>query len=146
MKNLKTYSTKKDDLKNRKWYLVDVDGKNLGRTASKIALILRGKNKPDYTPSMDMGDFVVVVNAEKIAVTGKKEDEKVYYRHTGFPGGLKSETVKTMRAKHPDRILRSAVKGMLPKNSLGAKMLKKLKICVGENHEYQAQKPEKIEI
>lgn len=142
---MKTYSAKPNDVE-RKWYLVDADGKNLGRTASKIAQILRGKNKPEYTPSMDVGDFVVVINAEKIQVTGNKENQKTYYRHSGFPGGIKNATLAEMRSRHPERILISAVKGMLPSNKIGDKLLTKLKVCVGSEHKYQAQKPELIEV
>lgn len=145
MANFKTYSAKQGEV-NKKWYLVDAEDKNLGRTATKIATILKGKNKPEYTPSMDVGDFVVVINSEKIAVTGNKEKEKTYYRHSGFPGGLKSATLGELRDKFPDRILYNAVKGMLPKNSLGRQMLTKLKVVVGSDHKFQAQKPEVIEV
>lgn len=135
---MKTYSAKSGDIA-RQWYLYDADGKVLGRLASDIARRLRGKNSPFYTPHVDTGDFVVVVNAGKIMLTGRKSAEKMYYHHSGYPGGLKATTAKQMLEKHPDRILRNAVKGMLPKNSLGRKMLKKLKIYAGSEHPHEAQ-------
>ncbi|HET57880.1 MAG TPA: 50S ribosomal protein L13 [Deltaproteobacteria bacterium] len=137
---MKTYSAKSGDI-TRQWYLYDADGQVLGRLASDIARRLKGKNSPFYTPHMDMGDFVVVVNAEKIMLTGRKSAEKMYYHHSGYPGGLKTTTAKQMLEKHPDRILRNAVRGMLPKNSLGRKMLKKLKIYAGSEHPHEAQSP-----
>ncbi len=137
---MKTYSAKSGDI-TRQWYLYDADGQVLGRLASDIAQRLKGKNSPFYTPHMDMGDFVVVVNAEKIMLTGRKSAEKMYYHHSGYPGGLKATTAKQMLEKHPDRILRNAVRGMLPKNSLGRKMLKKLKIYAGSEHPHEAQSP-----
>lgn len=143
MRNMRTYTAKKDEI-NRKWFLVDADGLTLGRLASKVAAILRGKNKPEFTPSMDTGDFVVVINSEKIKVTGSKEVDKKYYRYTGYAGGMKSETVSQLRSDHPERLITYAVQGMLPKTSIGDKMLKKLKVCVGDSHPYQAQKPELI--
>lgn len=145
MKNMKTYSAKPTDIK-KDWYLIDASDKNLGRTATAIASILKGKNKAMYTPSMDVGDFVVVINAEKINVTGKKETQKVYYRHSGYPGGIKSATLAELREKHPERIIMNAVKGMLPGNSLGRKMLTKLKVCIGDSHPYAAQQPKLIEV
>lgn len=131
---------------NRRWYLVDAEGKILGRLATEIASILRGKNKPEYTPHMDMGDFVVVVNADKVVLTGKKEQQKLYRRHTGYPSGLREVPYERMMAKHPERVLEKAVRGMLPKNSLGRAMFRKLKVYAGPNHKHEAQKPEKIEL
>lgn len=130
----------------RKWYVVDAEGKVLGRLASEIAAILRGKNKPEYTPHVDTGDYVIVVNADKIVVTGNKENKKVYRHHTGYPGGLKEIPYNRMMAKHPERILGKAVKGMLPKNALGRQMYKKLKIYAGPEHNHQAQQPEELEL
>ncbi len=131
---------------DRRWYLVDAEGKILGRLATEIASILRGKNKPEYTPHMDMGDFVVVVNADKVVLTGKKEQQKLYRRHTGYPSGLREVPYERMMAKHPERVLEKAVRGMLPKNSLGRAMFRKLKVYAGPNHKHEAQKPEKIEL
>lgn len=130
----------------RKWYLIDASGKTLGRLASEIAKILKGKNKPIYTPYVDTGDFVVVINAEKVVVTGKKPEQKMYRHHTGWVGNLKEVKYKIMMQKHPERILSFAVKGMLPKNSLGRKMFKKLKIYVGPEHKHEAQQPEVLDI
>lgn len=126
----------------RKWYVVDAEGKTLGRLASEIAKILRGKNKPIFTPHMDTGDYVIVVNAEKVKVTGKKLDQKLYYRHTGYIGGLKQTTLREMLAVHPERVIEYAVKGMLPKGSLGRQMYAKLFVYVGSDHKHAAQKPE----
>ena len=123
----------------RKWYVVDAEGKTLGRLASEIAKVLRGKNKPIFTPHIDTGDYVIVVNAEKIKVTGKKLDQKIYYRHTGYVGGLKE-----MLAKHPERVIEYAVKGMLPKGPLGRKMYTKLFVYAGPDHRHEAQKPEAL--
>ena len=125
----------------RKWYVVDATGYTLGRLASEVAKVLRGKNKPTYTPSMDTGDYVIVVNAEKITVTGKKLDDKVYYNHSGWVGGLKETTLREMLAKHPERGIEHAVKGMLPKGPLGRSMIKKLHVYAGPEHAQQAQKP-----
>ncbi|BAI79757.1 50S ribosomal protein L13 [Deferribacter desulfuricans SSM1] len=130
----------------KKWYLVDAEGKTLGRLASKIAKILMGKNKPIYTPFIDTGDFVVVINADKIHVTGDKLKSKIYYRHSGYLGGLKQRTLEEMLDKKPEEVLRLAVKRMLPKNRLGRKMLKKLKIYASNEHPHAAQQPEKIEL
>ena len=130
----------------KKWFLVDAEGKTLGRLASQIAKILMGKHKPIYTPFVDTGDFVVVVNADKIHVTGKKMNSKIYYRHSGYLGGLKQRTLKEMLDKRPEEVIRLAVKRMLPKNRLGRKMLKKLKIYASSEHPHAAQKPEKIEL
>ncbi|MFZ5966758.1 MAG: 50S ribosomal protein L13 [Bacillota bacterium] len=130
----------------RKWYVIDADGKTLGRLATEVAAILRGKKKPIYTPHVDTGDYVIIVNAEKIAVTGKKMDQKLYRHHTGHPGGLKEVTLRQLMDKHPERAIAHAVKGMLPKNSLGRQMFKKLKVNVGPEHNHQAQKPEVLDI
>jgi len=130
----------------RKWYLVDAKDKILGRLATKIARILSGKDKPIYTPHIDTGDFVIVVNARKVRVTGRKEEGKIYYHHSGYPGGLKKETLAELREKKPEEIIRRAVKGMLPKNRLGRKMLKRLKVYPDENHPHQAQNPEPISL
>ena len=128
----------------RKWYVVDATGYTLGRLASEVAKVLRGKNMPTYTPSMDTGDYVIVVNAEKITVTGKKLDDKVYYNHSGWVGGLKETTLREMLAKHPERVIEHAVKGMLPKGPLGREMYTKLHVYVGPDHKHAAQKPEAL--
>jgi large subunit ribosomal protein L13 len=135
---MKTFNAKKEDM-DRKWYLVDAEGLVLGRLASEIARRLRGKHKPIYTPHMDAGDFVIVVNAEKIMLTGKKLTDKIYYRYSGYPGGLKETCAGKLLNDHPEKVLQFAVKGMLPKNSLGRKMLKKLKIYAGSDHCHEAQ-------
>ncbi len=140
---MKTYTAKPGEVQ-RNWWVVDAEGKNLGRLASEIAVVLRGKNKPQYTPHVDTGDFVVVVNAEKIAVTGNKMTGKVYYRHSGYPGGLKSRTLAQMIDRRPTEVLRKAVKGMLPRNRIAAQQLNKLKIYAGPNHPHQAQRPEEL--
>ena len=140
---MRTYSAKPGEVQ-RSWWVVDAEGKNLGRLASEIAEVLRGKNKPQYTPHVDTGDFVVVVNAEKIAVTGKKLTDKVYRRHSGYPGGLKTRTLGQMLERRPTDVLRIAVKGMLPKNRLAAQQLGKLKIYTGPKHPHAAQKPEEL--
>ena len=129
---------------DRKWYVVDAAGMNLGRLSSEIAKVLRGKNKPIFTPHMDCGDYVIVVNAEKIAVTGKKLDQKIYYRHSDYVGGMKETTLKDMLAKHPERVIEHAVKGMLPKGPLGRAMYKKLFVYAGPEHKHAAQKPEAL--
>ncbi len=129
---------------DRKWYLVDAKDQILGRLASQIARIIRGKNKPIFTPNMDTGDFVVVINADKVKVTGKRETLKQYIRHSGYPGGQKITSIQNMLAKKPEFIVENAVKGMLPKNRLGRKLVKKLKVYAGENHPHSAQKPEPI--
>jgi large subunit ribosomal protein L13 len=139
----RTYSPKQGEAQ-REWFIVDAEGKTLGRLASVIAATLRGKNKPTFAPHMDMGDFVIVVNAEKIRVTGKKETQKQYYRHSQYPGGFKATPLRDVRAKHPERILESAVRGMLPHNVLGEKQFKKLKIFVGPSHPHEAQKPKEL--
>jgi large subunit ribosomal protein L13 len=130
----------------QKWYLIDAEGQRLGRLATEIATILRGKKKPTFTPHMDTGDFVVVVNAEKVVVTGKKSSQKLYRRHSGRPGGMKVETFEQLQARIPSRILEQAVKGMLPKNSLGRKLFTKLKVYVGNSHPHDAQHPETLTI
>ncbi|OWY67976.1 50S ribosomal protein L13 [cyanobacterium TDX16] len=141
----KTYIPPQDTI-NQQWYLVDAADQRLGRLATEIANILRGKNKPEFTPHMDTGDFVIVVNAEKIKVTGKKRSQKVYRRHSGRPGGMKTETFAQLQARIPERIVEQAVKGMLPKNSLGRQLFTKLKVYAGTEHPHQAQKPETIKI
>jgi large subunit ribosomal protein L13 len=128
------------------WYVIDAADQRLGRLASEIAMILRGKNKPEYTPHLDTGDFVIVVNAEKLTVTGKKRTQKVYHRHSGRPGGMKTETFAKLQARLPERILEHAVKGMLPKNSLGRQLFTKLKIYSGPTHPHAAQQPKELKI
>ncbi len=142
---MKTYRVKPQEVE-RKWFVVDAEGKVLGRLASEIAKILRGKHKPYYQPDVDCGDFVIVVNAEKIRVTGKKLDQKKYYRHSNYPGGLKERSLKWMLEHKPEEVIRLAVKRMLPKNRLGHRMLKKLKVYRGPEHPHQAQKPEPLEV
>ena len=136
----KTFVTKASDI-DREWLVVDAAGQTLGRLATRIATMLRGKHKPLYAPNLDAGDFVVVVNSGKVAVTGNRMDDKLYRRHTGYPGGLKEITLRRMLEKHPDRVIRFAVKGMLPKNKLGRQMLKKLKVYAGAEHPHAAQQP-----
>jgi len=142
---MKTYQAKKEEL-DHQWYLVNAEGKVLGRLATELAKILRGKNKPSFTPHVDTGDFVIVVNAEKVVLTGKKMKDKIYYHHTGYPGGLKEVSAEKLLAKKPTEILRIAVKGMLPKNSLSRQVLRKLKIYAGPNHPHEAQKPVVVQI
>ena len=142
---MRTYAVKASEIE-RRWYLVDAQGKTLGRLASEIAKILRGKHKPTYTPHLDTGDYVVVVNAEKIHVTGNRLDSKRYYRYSGYPGGLKSVPLREMLEKHPTRAIRYAVKGMLPKNRLGRAMIKKLKVYAGNEHPHEAQKPVSLDL
>lgn len=142
---MKTYYAKPGDVK-REWLLVDAEDMVLGRLATQLSAILKGKTKPTYTPHIDVGDFVVVINADKIRLTGKKADQKNYYSHSGFPGGLKEVPFKTMLEKHPTRILEKAVKGMLPKNTLGRAMGMKLKVYAGPEHPHEAQQPRKIEL
>ena len=137
---MKTYSAKPGDI-TREWYLVDAEGKTLGRLATQIADTLRGKRKPQYTPHVDTGDFIVVVNAEKIAVTGNKLDQKIYYRHSGYPGGLTEVQARKVRAVRPVRMVEEAISGMLPKNNLGKHMYRKLKVYAGAKHPHQAQQP-----
>ena len=142
---MRTYFPKKGDIEPR-WFIIDADGKILGRLSTTIASILSGKTKPTYTPFLDTGDHVIVINAEKVVLTGKKETDKIYRRHTGYPGGLKSTEARFVRAAKPEAMIEEAVWGMLPKNKLGRKMLKKLKVYRGSNHPHQAQQPEKIEV
>ena len=142
---MKTYSAKPETVK-RDWYVVDAEGKTLGRLASEIASRLRGKHKPVYTPHVDTGDYIVVVNAEKVRVSGKKETDKVYYRHSGFIGGIKSITFDKLIAKKPEMIIETAVKGMLPKNPLGRAMYRKLKVYAGPEHNHTAQQPKALDI
>jgi large subunit ribosomal protein L13 len=130
----------------RKWYVVDAEGKTLGRLSSEIASILRGKHKPTYTPHVDTGDHVIIINAEKIELTGKKLTDKIYYRHSQFPGGLKTRTALEMRTNYPEKMLELAIKGMLPKGSLGRQMAKKLHVYAGSEHQHQAQQPEVYEL
>jgi large subunit ribosomal protein L13 len=130
----------------RDWYVVDAQGKTLGRLASEIASVLRGKNKPTFTPYVDAGDFVVVVNAEKVHLTGRKLDQKMYWRHSGYPGGIRGVTARKMLDTKPEQVLRIAVKGMLPKNTLGRNLLKKLKIYAGGEHPHEAQQPKPLEL
>ena len=140
-----TKSYKLDSL-DKAWLLVDASDKTLGRLSTNIAKILMGKNKPEYTPHNDVGDYVVVINAEKIKVTGNKNEQKMYYRHTGYPGGIKSQNFNDLIASYPDRIITSAVKGMLPKNKLSNSVIRKLKVYKGESHPHTAQNPIKLEI
>ena len=142
---MKTFSAKPESVK-RDWFLVDAADKTLGRLSSEIARRLRGKHKPEYTPHVDTGDYIVVINAEKVKVTGNKEQDKMYYRYTGYIGNLKSTNLSKLRATHPERIIQSAVKGMLPKNSLGRAMFKKLKVYAGEQHQHAAQQPQVLDI
>ena len=137
---MNTKSIKNKEI-SKDWWLADADGKVLGRFASKVAQILRGKHKVDFTPHMDMGDFVIIINAEKIKVTGSKFNNKIYYRHSLYPGGLKSQTFKELNEKNPERIIEEAVKGMLPKNKLGKSIIKKLKVFQGPNHDHESQQP-----
>jgi large subunit ribosomal protein L13 len=142
---MKTYQPKKEEL-DHQWYVVNAEGKVLGRLSAGLAKILKGKNKPTYAPHLDTGDFVIVVNAGKVTLTGKKLKDKIYYHHTGYPGGIKQMNAEKLMAKKPTEMIRMAVKGMLPKNSLGRQMLRKLKIYAGPNHPHEAQKPALLEI
>jgi large subunit ribosomal protein L13 len=137
--------TKREDIE-RDWYVVDASGQTLGRLASEVAQIIRGKHKPTFSPAVDVGDYVIVVNAEKVHVTGQKLDQKMYYRHSGYPSGLKELSLGRMLEEHPTRVIQFAVKGMLPKNKLGRKMVKKLKVYAGPDHPHQAQQPEALEL
>ena len=141
----KTFVTKPAEIE-RSWYVVDAEGKTLGRLASRIAQVLKGKHKPIYSPSVDCGDFVVVINAEKVAVTGRKMEQKMYYRHSMYPGGLTTTSLRNQLEKHPDRVITSAVKGMLPKNVLGRQMLRKMKVYAGSEHPHSAQAPTTLEL
>ena len=141
---MKTYVAKAGEIE-KKWYVIDAAGKTLGRLSTEVAMLLMGKKKPEYTPFLDTGDYVIVVNAAKVVVTGKKYTDKVYRHHTGYAGGLKEVNFKTLMAKHPTYAVECAVKGMLPKNALGRAMFKKLKVFAGPEHNHEAQKPEKYE-
>lgn len=141
---MKTYVTKPGSVE-RKWYVVDAEGQTLGRLASQIAAVLRGKHKPQFSPAVDVGDFVIVVNAEKIRVTGRKMEQKMYYRHSGYPGGLTEITLADQLERHPTRVIHLAVRGMLPRTRLGRKMLKKLKVYAGPEHPHEAQQPKPLE-
>lgn len=142
---MKTISAKPETVK-RDWYIIDADGKTLGRMAAEIAHRLRGKHKPEYTPHVDTGDYIVVVNAEKVRVTGNKAAKKMYHRHTGYPGGLKSMTFEKLIDRAPERVIQSAVKGMLPKGPLGRAMFKKMKVYAGESHPHTAQQPQELSL
>jgi large subunit ribosomal protein L13 len=142
---MKTFSAKAETVK-REWFVIDATDKVLGRLSTEIARRLRGKHKPEYTPHVDTGDYIVVINAEKVRVTGNKETDKIYHHHTGYIGNLKSINLAKMRAEHPDRIIKHSVKGMLPKNSLGRAMFKKLKVYAGSTHQHAAQQPQPLEI
>lgn len=142
---MKTYSAKSSDVE-RKWWIVDLEGKTVGRAASEIATLLRGKHKPTFTPHVDTGDFVVCINADKVVFTGNKLDQKNYYHHSGYPGGLKSITAKDLLEKDPTAVMHAAVKGMLPKNKLGRQVIKKLKVYAADTHPHEAQKPETYEL
>ena len=143
-KRMKTYSIKADEI-HKDWFVADAENKALGRLASKVAQILKGKHKPTYTPHMDMGDFVVVVNAEKIRVSGNKEMQKTYFSHSGYPGGTKEVDLYTMRRRYPERVIQNAVKGMLPHNRLGRQMMRNLKIYSGSDHPHSSQQPKVME-
>jgi large subunit ribosomal protein L13 len=142
---MKTFSAKAEEVQ-RGWYIVDATGKVLGRVAAEIARRLRGKHKPEFTPHVDTGDYIVVVNAEKLRVTGNKNKDKLYHRHTGYPGGLFTTSFEKLQAKHPERVLRLAVKGMLPKGPLGYAMIKKMKVYAGAEHPHSAQQPKQLQI
>jgi large subunit ribosomal protein L13 len=142
---MKTYQATPQD-RERDWFVVDAEGKTLGRLATQIADVLRGKRKPTYTPHIDVGDFVIVVNAEKVAVTGNKREDKRYWRHSGYPGGIRFRTLGDLLEKHPEDVIRKAVKGMLPRNRLARQQLRKLKIYAGPEHPHQAQKPQTLDI
>jgi large subunit ribosomal protein L13 len=142
---MKTFSAKADEIK-REWFLIDAEDVILGRMATEIARRLRGKHKPEFTPHVDTGDYIVVINAEKLAVTGNKMKNKIYYKHTGYVGNLKSISLEKQLQKHPELVIETAVKGMLPKNSLGRTMYRKLKVYAGPNHPHEAQQPKTLEI
>jgi large subunit ribosomal protein L13 len=142
---VRTFTAKKEEIQ-RNWYVVDAEGQTLGRLASKIAPILKGKHKAIYTPHLDCGDFVIVVNAERVRVTGRKLDQKFYHRYSGYPGGLSSINLRDQLATHPERVLQAAIRGMLPKNRLGRQMIKKLKVYAGDSHPHQAQQPRPLEL
>jgi large subunit ribosomal protein L13 len=142
---VRTFTAKTEEIR-REWYVIDAEGQTLGRLASKIAPIIKGKHKPIYTPHLDCGDFVIVINAEKVRVTGRKLNQKFYYRHSGYPGGLSSISLRDQLARHPERVLEAAIRGMLPKNKLGRQMIKKLKVYAGDSHPHQAQQPKPLEL
>lgn len=142
---MKTYSAKPESVK-RDWYVVDASGKTLGRLATEVASRLRGKHKPEFTPHVDTGDYIVVINADKVTVTGKKASDKIYYSHTGYPGGLKQANFATLQAEKPEMIIEKAIKGMLPRNPLGRAMFRKLKVYAGTEHPHTAQQPQQLEI
>jgi large subunit ribosomal protein L13 len=142
---MKTVSMRHEDVE-RSWWLIDAKDKTLGRLATEVARRLRGKHKPQYTPHVDTGDYIVIVNAANVRVTGKKETDKIYWRHSGYPGGIKGTSVATMRESHPERIIEKAVKGMLPRNPLGRAMFKKLKVYAGAEHPHAAQLPQVLEV
>jgi len=142
---MKTFNAKPESVK-RDWYVVDATGKTLGRLATEVARRLRGKHKAEFTPHVDTGDYIIVINAENIGVTGRKETDKIYHRHTGYPGGLKSMTLDKLRERAPERIIETAVKGMMPRNPLGRAMLRKLKVYSGSEHGHAAQQPKSLEI
>lgn len=142
---MRTFTGKTAEIESE-WFVIDAEGQTLGRLASKIAPILKGKHKPTYTPHLDCGDFVIVINADRVRVTGRKLDQKFYYRHSEYPGGLKSVSLRDQLAKHPDRVIYAAVTGMLPKNRLGRRQVKKLKVYAGDSHPHQAQKPKPLEL
>lgn len=142
---IRTYTPRASEI-DRRWYIVDAEGQTLGRLATQIATVLRGKHKPTYTPNMDVGDYVIVVNAEKIHVTGGKREKKLYYRHSGYPGGFRQTVFKDMIEKHPERVIEKAVKGMVPRTSLGAQQLRKLKVYAGPNHPHGSQQPTTLDV
>ncbi len=142
---MRTFTEKQAEIE-REWYVVDAEGQTLGRLASRVAPILKGKHKPTYTPYLDCGDFVIVINAEKVRVTGRKLDQVYYHHHSGYPGGLRSVSLREQLGKHPERVLQAAVRGMLPKNKLGRRMIKKLKVYAGDAHPHQAQQPKPLEL
>lgn len=141
---MRTFAAKNEEIEHE-WYVVDAAGQTLGRLASRVAPILKGKHKPTYTPHVDCGDYVIVVNADKVRVTGRKLDQKIYYRHSGYPGGLKSISLRDQLDRHPERVLEAAVRGMMPKNKLGRRMMKKLKVYAGDSHPHQAQQPKSLD-
>jgi large subunit ribosomal protein L13 len=142
---VRTFSAKKEEIE-REWFVVDAEGQTLGRLATRIATILKGKHKPIYTPHLDCGDFVIVINADKVRVTGRKMDQKFYYRYSGYPGGLSQISLRDQLARFPERVVHAAVRGMLPKNKLGRQMIKKLKVYAGDEHPHQAQQPKPLEL
>lgn len=142
---MRTFTAKTAEIE-REWYVIDAEGQTLGRLASRIAPIIKGKHKPIYTPHLDCGDYVIIINADKVRVTGQKMEQKFYYRHSGYPGGIKSISLRDQLARYPERVLQSAIKGMLPKNKLGRRMIKKLKVYAGDSHPHEAQQPKPLEL